>query len=79
MKKPGTASLWAILAFAAAFAAYSPTLRLDFVWDNHRMIEENHLIRTWSAENVRSWFRGDLTTTARFGPSPTPLISVSGG
>ncbi|MDQ7774028.1 MAG: hypothetical protein RDU13_10975 [Elusimicrobiales bacterium] len=59
MKKPGAASLWAILAFAAAFAAYSPTLRLGFVWDDHRMIEENARIRSWSADNIRSWFRGD--------------------
>lgn len=51
MKKPGAAALWAILAFAAAFAAYSPTLRLGFVWDDHRMIEEN--------ARIRSWFRGD--------------------
>lgn len=59
MKKDRGAAFWAVLAFAAAFAAYSPTLRLGFVWDDHRMIEENPRIRTWSPENIRSWFRGD--------------------
>lgn len=59
MKKPGAAPLRALPAFAAAFAAGSPAPRLGFVRDDHLMTAQDPRIRTWSAENPRSRFRGD--------------------
>jgi hypothetical protein len=43
-----------------AFAAYSPTLQLGFLWDDHAMIETNPHLRTWSAAEIRHDFTTDV-------------------
>lgn len=43
-----------------ALAAYAPTLRLGFLWDDHVMIEANPTIRQWTFQNVKHDFTSDV-------------------
>jgi len=42
------------------FAAYGPTLKLGFMWDDHVMIESNSHLRQWSLAELRHDFTTDV-------------------
>ena len=44
-----------------AFAAYAPTLKVGFLWDDHVIIVHNPWIRQWSWNNLRHDFLSDNT------------------
>lgn len=46
---------------ALAIAAYGPTLRGGFLWDDHVIIVQNPALRSWSLETLANDFRTDNT------------------
>ena len=51
---------WIIL-IVLGFAAYGPTLKVGFLWDDHVIIRNNRYITRWSWENIKHDFTADNT------------------
>jgi len=49
-----------LMLVVLAFAAYGPTLKLGFFWDDHVMIEANPHLRSWSWQELRHDFTTDV-------------------
>jgi protein O-mannosyl-transferase len=66
---------WLILAIVTT-AALLPTLRQGFIYDDHKIIEQNARLRAWTAENLRHDFTSNVFDDSNEDPYYRPFLTI---